>query len=220
MLRETRAQAAILETARGGILRRGIAMSQAHAAIVTNVSPDHFGEYGIHDLAGLAEVKMSVAAAVRAGGLFGAPTPTTPFCGKQAEQLGANVFGQLPALGWFSAADGGAVLEPLAADGASTCGPHQGRLRLTHAGHTFDLGAIADLPLSMGGVARYNIGNLSGAALGAMAMGISPARIAAVFAKFGADLDDNPGRLIALQCFTGSPCCSTTPTIRTDCADC
>ena len=194
VLRETRAQAAILETARGGILRRGIAMSQAHVAIVTNVSPDHFGEYGIHDLAGLADVKMSVAAAVRAGGLL-VLNADDPILRQQAGQL-VHRFGCLPALGWFSAADESAVLEPLAAGGASTCGPHQGRLRLRHAGQAFDLGAVAQLPLSMGGVAVYNIGNLAGAALGAMAMGISPARIAAAFAKFGADIDDNPGRLM------------------------
>jgi hypothetical protein len=51
VMREPRAQAAILETARGGILRRGIAVSQARVAVVTNVSSDHFGEYGIDDLA-------------------------------------------------------------------------------------------------------------------------------------------------------------------------
>jgi len=43
--------AAIIETARGGILRRGIAVSHAQTAVITNVSSDHFGEYGIHDLA-------------------------------------------------------------------------------------------------------------------------------------------------------------------------
>ena len=43
--------AAIIETARGGILRRGLAVSRAHVAVVTNVSADHFGEYGIDDLA-------------------------------------------------------------------------------------------------------------------------------------------------------------------------
>ena len=50
VMRERRAQTAILETARGGILRRGIAVSRAKVAVVTNVSSDHFGEYGIDDL--------------------------------------------------------------------------------------------------------------------------------------------------------------------------
>ena len=51
-------QAAILETARGGILRRGLAVQRARVAVVTNVTADHFGEYGIDDLAGLADTKL------------------------------------------------------------------------------------------------------------------------------------------------------------------
>jgi UDP-N-acetylmuramyl tripeptide synthase len=70
VLRSPEAQAAIVETARGGILRRGIAVSQADAAVVTNVSSDHFGEYGIDDLAGLASTKLSVAAVVAPAGLL------------------------------------------------------------------------------------------------------------------------------------------------------
>src|SRR5690606_19819057 len=65
LLRDRRAQAAVLETARGGLLRRGLGVARADVALVTNLSPDHFGEYGIHDLDGLAEVKLTVARAVR-----------------------------------------------------------------------------------------------------------------------------------------------------------
>ncbi|MGH8273448.1 MAG: Mur ligase family protein, partial [Gammaproteobacteria bacterium] len=52
---------AVLETARGGMLRHGLAVQHACTAIVTNVSDDHFGEYGIHDLNALAHVKLTVA---------------------------------------------------------------------------------------------------------------------------------------------------------------
>ena len=61
VLRNTSVEAAVLETARGGILRRGLAADHADVAIVTNISPDHFGEYGIDDLDGLADVKLSIA---------------------------------------------------------------------------------------------------------------------------------------------------------------
>ncbi len=66
VLRDRRTQAAILEAARGGILRRGLAVSRADVALVTNISSDHFGEYGIDDLDGLADAKLSVAAAAAA----------------------------------------------------------------------------------------------------------------------------------------------------------
>ncbi len=69
VLREPRAHAAIIEAARGGILRRGLAASRADTAVVTNVSPDHLGGYGIDDLDGMAAVKLVVAHAVGPGGL-------------------------------------------------------------------------------------------------------------------------------------------------------
>ena len=70
VLREQRAQAALVEAARGGILRRGVAVSQAQVALVTNISPDHFGEYGIDDLDGLADSKLTVAAVVMRDGVL------------------------------------------------------------------------------------------------------------------------------------------------------
>src|SRR6185369_10282389 len=60
VLRDRRVETAILETARGGILRRGLAVSKADAAIVTNIAEDHFGEWGIFDLKGIAETKLVV----------------------------------------------------------------------------------------------------------------------------------------------------------------
>ena len=70
ILRDPRVEAAILETARGGILRRGLAAERAHVAVITNISSDHFGEYGVHDLAGLADVKLVVASVVDDNGLL------------------------------------------------------------------------------------------------------------------------------------------------------
>ena len=70
VLRDSRVEAAILETARGGILRRGLAAQRARVAVVTNVSADHFGEYGIDDLAGLADTKLVVASTIDDTGLL------------------------------------------------------------------------------------------------------------------------------------------------------
>jgi UDP-N-acetylmuramyl tripeptide synthase len=52
------------------------------------------------------------------------------------------------------------------------------------------------MPLSMGGIAAYNIANMAGAALAAAALGIAPATIAAVLARFGSNRSDNPGRMM------------------------
>ena len=194
VMRERRTQAAILETARGGILRRGIAVSQANTAVITNVSSDHFGEYGIHDLAGLAEVKLAVAAAVSASGLLVLNADDSQLRA-QAERL-VQRFGRSPPLGWFSMNPDQEMLRTYRLRGASTCGVREGRLHLSHGGGEHDLGLISALPLSMGGIAAYNVANMAGAALAAVALGIAPTTIAAVFTRFGSTITDNPGRLM------------------------
>ena len=197
VMRERRAQAAILETARGGILRRGIAVSRADAAVVTNVSSDHFGEYGIDDLTGLAQVKLTVASAVGPNGLLVLNADDSTLRA-QADGLPRR-FGRRAPLGWFAAGPDHRVLLEYRLRGDSTCGVHEGRLYLNRRGAEHDLGLISAMPLSMGGVAAYNIANMAGAALAAAALGIAPASIAEVLARFGSTLADNPGRLMRFE---------------------
>jgi cyanophycin synthetase len=197
VLRERRAQAAILETARGGILRRGIAVSQVNTAVITNVSSDHFGEYGIDDLAGLAEVKLAVAAAVGPNGLLVLNADDAQLRA-QAPGL-TRRFGRSPPVGWFAVGAEQATLREYRSRGAATCGVHQGRLWLSHGGADHDLGPISAMPLSMAGIAAYNVANMAGAALAAVALGIAPTTIAAVLAKFGSSLNDNPGRMMRFE---------------------
>jgi UDP-N-acetylmuramyl tripeptide synthase len=194
VMRSPLTQAAILETARGGILRRGIAVAHADVAVVTNVSADHFGEYGVDDLAGLAAVKLSVAGAVAPKGLLVLNADDEQLLA-QAPHL-AQRFGSAPRLAWFALDADQETLRRHRSAGGATCGVRDGRLRLHHASLDHDLGAVADLPLSVGGVATYNIANLAAAALGAVALGIGAATIAAVFRRFGSDVHDNPGRLM------------------------
>jgi cyanophycin synthetase len=197
VMREPRTQAAILETARGGILRRGIAVSRANTAVVTNVSSDHFGEYGIDDLAGLAQVKLAVAAAVDLAGLLVLNADDEQLRA-HAEGLGPR-FGRNPPLGWFSVSSDQRRLCEYRLRGASTCGVREGRLHLSHGGAEHDLGLISAMPLSMGGIAAYNVANLAGAALAAAALGITPTTITSVFARFGSRLNDNPGRMMRFE---------------------
>jgi UDP-N-acetylmuramyl tripeptide synthase len=99
-------------------------------------------------------------------------------------------------LGWFALDADQATLREYRLRGASTCGVREGRLYLSHGGAEHDLGLVSDMPLSMGGIATYNVANIAGAALAAVALGISAATISVVFARFGANLKDNPGRMM------------------------
>ena len=194
VIRERRAQAAILETARGGILRRGIAISRADTAVVTNVSSDHFGEYGIHDLEGLADAKLAVAAVVAPDGLLVLNADDPLLCA-QAAGL-AQRFGACPPVGWFALDANQPALRQARSRGATTCGVREGRLFMSRGSTEHDLGLVSSMPLSMSGIAAYNVANMAAAALAAATLGISPATIAAVFARFGSNLADNPGRMM------------------------
>jgi cyanophycin synthetase len=194
VLRERGAAAAIIETARGGILRRGLALSAARVAVVTNVSADHFGEYGIDDLGGLADVKLAVAGVVQPDGLLVLNADDAQLSAKAP--LLARRFGRAPLLGWFALDADDPALRAHRVQGGDTCGVRAGHLWLHRAGREHDLGAVAAMPLTVEGSASYNIQNLAGAALAAAALGVPVTVIAAVFARFGAAADDNLGRMM------------------------
>jgi cyanophycin synthetase len=194
VLRESRAQAAILETARGGILRRGIAVSHADAAIITNVSSDHFGEYGIDDMEGLADVKFAVASVVAPRGSLVLNADDARLRLRGDAFVGR--FGDHSRLGWFALDADQETLRAYRLRGSPTCGVRHGRLCLSHGGVDHDLGLVSAMPLSMDGVATYNIANMAGAALVAFQLGIAAPTIAAVLGRFGASLEDNPGRMM------------------------
>lgn len=205
VLREPRAEAAILEVARGGILRRGVAITRARVALLTNISADHFGEYGIDDLDGLADAKLSIAAVLPENGLLVLNADDATLRAK-AQGL-TRRFGRAPPLAWFALDFDRALLHAHRALGGATCGVRAGRLLLSSGeplrgsdrhepGPVHDLGAVAAMPLTIEGKAGYNIANLAGAALAAAALGVAPASIALVYARFGSRLEDNPGRMM------------------------
>ncbi|MEO6263991.1 MAG: Mur ligase family protein, partial [Luteimonas sp.] len=186
-LRQPRAQAAILEIARGGLLRRGLAICRAHVAVVTNISADHFGEYGIHDLDDLTAVKLSVAQAIGADALL-VLNADDPVLVRRSQALSCPT-------GWFALDFDLASLAAHRERGGATCGVRAGRLLLSGDGAVQDLGEIATMPLTLSARAAYNIANIAAAALAAPALGIASETIARVLSRFGAAPADNPGRL-------------------------
>ena len=197
VVRDRRTEAAILEVARGGILRRGLAVARADVAVVTNISSDHFGEYGIDDLAGLADVKLSVAAVLAAHGRLVLNADDALLRMKARElELRYRLVAK-PA--WFARDWDQSYLRTYRAQGASTCGVQGGRLWLRDADLDRDLGSVTAMPLSIGGLAAYNIANLAAAALLAVSLGIPASTIAAVFARFGEQMSDNPGRMMRFE---------------------
>src|SRR4030095_3936804 len=106
-------------------------------------------------------------------------------------------------LGWFSRNYDDPVLLSHRMKGGSTSGVRIGALIVSwardSAAEECDLGAAADMPLTVDGTADYNVQNVAGAALAALGLGIPATTIAAVLARFGADPTDNPGRLMRYE---------------------
>jgi len=190
ILRHAKVEAAVLETARGGILRRGLALRRADVAVVTNISADHLGEYGVEDAHDLAVTKLVVAHAVRAGGtlVLNADDPILMTAARDAPAADGR-----QAL--FSQDYDHAALRIARSRSLATCGLRGGDLWLSAAGAEERLGAIADMPLSVGGAASYNVLNLAAAALVVTALGLPRTSLVEVLHRFGSDPRDNPGRL-------------------------
>ncbi|MCW5572845.1 MAG: hypothetical protein KIT37_07425, partial [Steroidobacteraceae bacterium] len=188
VLRDSRVQAAIIEAARGGILRRGLAGNRADVAVVTNVSADHFGDYGIDDLDAMAAAKLVIAQLVGPEGLV-VLNADDPALQRAAARVAAPV-------GWFATDFDLPLLAAHSARGGATAGARAGQLVVTHGAAGHDLGEIASMPLTIGGSAAYNVANIAAAALAATALGIGAATLRAVLARFGSSAADNPGRLM------------------------
>ena len=187
VLRDARVAAAALETARGGILRRGLAVARADVAVITNISADHFGEYGIDNLADLADVKFTVARALDADG--------TLVLNADDSALLARTESQSCKVALFAHEDAHPALVKHRHAGGSTCGCIGDQLWLTYRGQRLLLGTISAMPLTLGGTAAYNVANIAAAALAAATMHVAPAMIASVLQSFGGNRRDNPGRL-------------------------
>jgi UDP-N-acetylmuramyl tripeptide synthase len=199
VLRHPQVQAAILETARGGILRRGLAVRRADVAVVTNISADHFGEYGIGDAEDLAETKLVVARTL-AGGEPAGGTPGGILVLNADDATLMTAAARLPhAAGakkaLFAQHHGHPALAALRERGGMTCAVRDGVLVLARGGDESLLGEVVALPLTVGGAAPYNVANLAAAALAGTALGLPAAAILRTVQRFGAAPLDNPGRL-------------------------
>jgi cyanophycin synthetase len=191
VLRHRGVDVAVLETARGGILRRGLALTRADAAIVTNVSADHLGEYGIATVEDIAEVKLVVARAVQRGGVLVL---------NAADEVLMATAARLPhstraRQALFAPEHRHPRLVAHRAAGGSTCGVEGGQLICHHEGTAHELGAITAMPLTLGGAAGYNTLNIAAAVLATAAIGVPREVLRATLAAFGSTRSDNPGRL-------------------------
>jgi cyanophycin synthetase len=181
---------AVLETARGGIVRGGLGWSWADVGVVTNIEADHIGQDGIRSLDDLVHIKSLLAERVREGGtlVLNAEDPrvaalaTRPAVARVPKWIVYfGLDGDHPVIRRHRAANGSAFFVERSAVVAAT-GSRQRRVM-----------ELATIPATLGGLAAFNVGNMLAAIAALEPLGVTPERAAASLARFSSP-GDNPGR--------------------------
>jgi cyanophycin synthetase len=190
LLRHPGVEVAILETARGGLLRRGLEVTHADAAVVTNIADDHLGEFGIQSLEELAQAKLLVARAVTDGAVV--LNADDAILREAARKVTAPI-------AWFTLETGRPELAAHARAGGSIAVLEQGKLVLVKGGKRTVVAAIEEAPMTLGGAARHNIANALAAMAAADAIGIPATAMKAALRRFGTGDAENTGRANVYQ---------------------
>ncbi len=179
---------AILETARGGLVLKGMGYESNEVSVVTNVTSDHLDLQGIHTLPELAEVKATVARVTKPDG-WSVLNADDPYVAATARRVRSHV-------ALFSLVAGGsaAVRRNVAAGGRGYVVRDGWVVELTPKGDS-QIVELARIPITIGGIARHNVANALAAAGAARGLGASIAEVADGLVAFRPTSDRSPGRL-------------------------
>ena len=175
---------AVIETARGGLLRRGMGVASVDVGLVTNVREDHMGDMGVHTLEDLAEVKATVIRAVREDG-WGVLNADDP----RVVAMAGLCRGRLIA---FSPDPSSAGLAALESRGARAVTVVDGWI--VERGST-PIVPVVDVPMTIAGLSAHNLANALAGVGVALGLGLPVAAIADGLRSFVLDDQRNPGRM-------------------------
>ena len=219
LLRHPQTEAAVLEVARDGLVRRGLPIPQVDVALVTNVAEDHLGQYGINSVEALTAAKMMVAKAAKTQLILNADDENivhfVKLTHKQikhqhdqiAKKSNLNVVKieqeplaeYLPEkIVWFSLKETNPVIMAARKNLQTVC-----FLRDEHI--IYAVGEsdgknentiinVKDIPMTLNGAAVHNVQNALGAVALSKALGVNDSDIREALSQFKSDAKDNPGR--------------------------
>lgn len=182
---------AVLETARGGLMLRGLGYESNDAAVLTNVSSDHMDLQGIHTLPELAQVKSVIARITRPDGVVVLNAD---------DDLVAGLARRVRARVWLTSMrpTSARLRARLAAGGRAYVLDGSDLVELEGASRR-EIVAVDAIPATLGGIARHNVANALSAAAGARAMGASIDEVAEGLRSFGTSVGERYGRLDVYQ---------------------
>ncbi|MDB2474472.1 Mur ligase family protein [Amylibacter sp.] len=185
-VRDSRVEMAIIETARGGLMRRGLPVPTADVCLLTNVAADHLGSYGVMDVTALADAKFQLSEAVRPGGRLVLNADDPELVARSARYSGS--------ITWFAMNFNQASLDVWIANGGRAAFVSDGHMMLARDGEIHMVLAVDDFIPALGGAAQFNIYNALGAIGLADGLGLPIDAMAKGLAGFTDSPDENPGR--------------------------
>lgn len=156
VLRVAAVEAAVLETARGGLLRRGLGVERADAALITNIAEDHLGDFGSRTIDELLDIKWTVSQAVSESGAL--------VLNADDERLVARAKDYSGRLVWFSMHDDNPVVSTHTANGGAAFVLRDNELQRIDGKGITPVCRATDIPITLDGAARHNIANALAAA--------------------------------------------------------
>ncbi|MDJ0760101.1 MAG: Mur ligase family protein [Woeseiaceae bacterium] len=184
VLRNPDVDVAVLESARGGLLRRGLGVEQATAAAITNIAEDHLGDFGSANMRELLDIKWIVCHAVADNGTLVLNADDSLLREKAVDFDGR--------ISWFSLDANNERIQQSLASGGTAFVLSGDVLCMRDSESQTDICKAFEIPIAMGGAARHNVANALAAAALTFHLGVDLEDIASGLKSV--EQDDNPGR--------------------------
>jgi len=187
ILKDPTVEFAVLETARGGILRSGLGFSRCDIGIITNIQEDHLGLNDIHSLEDLARVKATVVNSVSKEG-WAILNAQDEYCMKIAKELNCNV-------DYFSLDENTEIVKQLAKEGKIVAVYENDYITIKKGDWKIRVEKATLVPLTMNGKAKFMIANVLAATLAAYLRGFKTEDISLSLQTFLPSAAQTPGRM-------------------------
>ena len=187
ILSDPTVEVAVLETARGGILRSGLGFDQCDVGVVLNVAADHLGIGDIDTVEQLAKLKSVLVESVMPKG-YAVLNADDPLVAQMAQRVKAQI-------AYFSMNPDNELVARHTAAGGLAAIYENGYLSILKGDWTLRIEQAINVPLTMGGRAPFMIANALAACLAAFAQGLKIEDIRSALSSFQASVDQTPGRM-------------------------
>ena len=187
VLKDPTVEVAVLETARGGIIRAGLGFDYCDVGIVTNVAEDHLGLKDVNTLEDLARVKSVVPRAVGRRG-YAVLNAEDPNVYKMKELVEGHCV-------YFSMDENHPNIQRQASRGRVSCVFENGFVTILKGKWKVRIEKVVNIPLTYGGRAEFMIQNVIAATLACFVHGVAIEDIRSGLATFNAGTAQTPGRL-------------------------